>query len=49
MQQPALHGIVIDYKDGNCHEITEQALGAIVGVWIILAQGSKQGFKKAGE
>ena len=51
LEQAALHRIVIDYEDGTCHEdrYLEACLGAVAGNWINLAQGSKQGFKKAGE
>ena len=51
LEQPALHRIVIDYEDGTCHERSvtlEPCVGRrLHGVWINLAQGSKQALQKS--
>ena len=42
LEQPALHGIVIDYENRNCHDCFEDCADVrMIAVWIILAQGSK--------
>ena len=41
LEQPALHGIVIDYEYGTCHDWYDYARPRNSALWTILAQGSK--------